>query len=276
MVVDILKKAAIAGGEVLRKYFKKGVATSVKTGIHDVVTIADKESQNAIIESINKSVRGTVLEGITGFMAEEGFYRPAEYLFVIDPLDGTTNFSAGMSFFSIPIAVFKNEELIAAIVYEAIKDSFYHAEKRKGAYKDGKKITIPKNKILEDSLLIFNPSAKLNMKRSDIKFLGGIIHSFRGFRTLGSVALEICRVCEGEGDIVFSGTGPSLWDIAASRLILEESGGEMKNLDGSILKFEVHNVNKKYGFIAGEEKLLKEFIGLVKKNAGYQGGGEGR
>ncbi len=263
MYLDILKKGALEGGAVLKQYFQKQIEVALKTSIQDIVTVADHEAQAAIVGAINKSVKGSFLEGKVGFIGEENLITKGEYTFVIDPLDGTNNFAIGIDFFCVAIALFKGNKLLAGLIYDVVRDNFYWGEKGKGAYKNGKKLRIGKNIKIQDAVLYASPPNVSTQRKRILDIIRDVSQSVRTFRMVGSIALEICRVTEGVGNLALHG-GCNIWDLAASKLILNEAGGVVLDLEGSELKLNLDNIKINY-FIAGEKKLILQFLELLKK-----------
>ncbi len=275
-MIDILKKAALAGGEVLQKYFETGVNISFKTSFQDIVTEADIESQKVIIQSIKRLSRGTSLENKIGFLGEEKLYEKGEYMFVIDPLDGTTNFATGINFFNISIALAKGNEVIGAVVYDVSNKKMYLAQKSKGAFKNDKKIAISKNNRLEELVLLASPTRTAGLREQVMQKLSSTLGHIKSLRILGSIGLELCLIAEGKKAMFIHGSaGP--WDIAAAKLILEQAGGIMLDWNGDKLRLDFHKQNDVYKVIGGEEKLIRMFLEKFPlKNAGSSGGEEGR
>lgn len=262
MVADdvkiILIKAARAGGEVLRKHFRKTTDFSLKGSIHNIVTAADKEAQAAIVHSVKDTSRATALENKVGFMGEEDLYEEGEYMFVIDPLDGTTNFASGIDHFCVSIGVIKENKVVAGVVYDVMRDILYYSILGKGAYRDEKRLHIQPKRQLNEALLLISPSEMIRGEAEGLHLLARISKVTRNFRLFGSVALDMCRMCDGSGDIVLH-NGSFLWDIAAASLILTEAGGVVVNWQEAPLVFEVNDPPKIYQYVAGTKQLIHDF-----------------
>ena len=137
--IDRAVKAAKVAGEIQRNYFDKGVEIKTKAGKHhNRVTIADLESEKVIVSLIRKHYPEH------NIFAEEGEYKTtdSEYNWIIDPLDGTNNFSRGIPIFCVSIALAKNNEVILGVIYDVLKNELFTAEKGKGAFLNGKKIKV--------------------------------------------------------------------------------------------------------------------------------------
>lgn len=228
--IDKAIEAAKVAGEIQRNYFNKGVEVKIKGGEHhNRVTIADLESEEAIVSLIKKHYPEH------NILAEEGEYKKtdSEYKWVIDPLDGTNNFSRGISIFCVSIALAKNEEVILGVIYDVLKDELFTAEKGKGAFLNGKKITVSHNNKWSDCLLVtgfYYDRGQAMMQNLDITrkfFLAGVL----GIRRFGSAALDLCYVACGRLDGYWE-FELNPWDFSAGKCILEEAGGKITDKNG--------------------------------------------
>jgi len=196
------------------------------------VTETDKASEKLITDFIKKKFPSH------GILAEEGSEANpdkvgTEYLWVIDPLDGTTNFAHGLPIFAVSIGVQKNGETIAGVVYDVMRDIIYSAEKGRGSFENGKRISVSKNNNLGHSVLVtgFPYNIKENPDKASERFIEFLKHA-RAIRRLGSAAIDFCYVASG----VFDGfweVSLHPWDIFAGKLIVEEAGGIVADFDGN-------------------------------------------
>ena len=263
-MIEILKKAAGAGGGVLRKYFRQPLEITQKTSIHDIVTVADHEAQGAIVDSIRKSVAGTELEGKIGFIGEEGLYEAGEYTFVIDPLDGTNNFSSHIPYFCVSIGMYKGRKCEAGVIYNPVEDVFYTAVKSRGAFKNDKQITVRREERFENTAVIFTFPRSEELKKRFFRFLTLNYHKFRTFRNFGATALDMARFAEGVGGVIVE-ANCRIWDIAAGKLISEEAGGELRTWEGESLgELDLEDVEKRYIFISGNKNILNKIFKELK------------
>ncbi|CAN5238127.1 inositol monophosphatase family protein [soil metagenome] len=250
---ELLKEATTAGSEILLNYFRTEILDiSNKTGHQNIVTQADKESQQAIQDTIIRLMKEKGETDI-GFIGEEDLLQQGRHMFVIDPLDGTSNFVSGIDYFCIPIAYFKDGELIAGIVLRPTTGDIYYAEKGKGAFviRNNKKVDLKiSNSDLKlkmfccysEDLILLDPPLRAKIEKKFIEF--------RGVRAQGAAALDIVGVAENTYGCTMLGDGPSIWDIAASKIILEEAGGKMYNWDGTDLTTDITNNKQKYTCVA--------------------------
>jgi myo-inositol-1(or 4)-monophosphatase len=227
MIDDIIKISKEAC-EIIRNNFGKSHSIEYKTNELNLVTETDKASEKLITDFIKKKYP------THGILAEEGgeVNKSAEYLWVIDPLDGTTNFAHGLPIFSVSIGLQKNGETIAGVVYDVMRDIVFAAEKGNGSFENGKKINASKNENLGLSVLVtgFPYNVKENPDKAYERFIA-FLKQARAIRRLGSAAIDFCYVANG----IFDGfweVSLHPWDICAGKLIVEEAGGLVTDFDG--------------------------------------------
>jgi myo-inositol-1(or 4)-monophosphatase len=224
-IINISKEA----GELIKEKFGKNLEIEFKTNELNLVTEADKASEKLITDFIKKNYPSH------GVLAEEGseFNTTAEYLWVIDPLDGTTNFAHGLSIFSVSIGLQKNGETIAGVVNDINQNIIYAAELGSGSIVNNKKIKVSTNSNIAHSMLAtgFPYDVKDNPDKAFERFIA-MIKSSRAVRRLGSAAIDFCYVAKG----VFDGFWEvhlHPWDICAGKLIVEEAGGLVTDFNGN-------------------------------------------
>ena len=228
MIDDIIQISKEAG-ELIRNAFGKTHSIEFKTNELNLVTETDKASEKLITDFIKKKYPSH------GILAEEGSEanRSSEYLWVIDPLDGTTNFAHGLPIFAVSIGVQKNGETVAGVVYDVMRDVVYSAEKTSGSFENGGRIQVSKNENLGRSMLVtgFPYDVKDNPDNAYERFIA-FLKEARAIRRLGSAAIDFCYVANG----VFDGfweVSLHPWDICAGKLIVEEAGGLVTDFDGN-------------------------------------------
>ena len=228
-MLDKVIYIAREAGEVLRSGFGKNFSIEYKTNVANLVTEYDKKSEKIIIDFIKKEFPAHSV------LAEEsGMHDSAsEYLWVIDPLDGTTNFAHGLPIFSVSIGVQKNGEMICGVVYDVMRDAMYSAEKGSGAHCNGRKLSVSTNDDLHKSVLVtgFPYNVHENPDFAYERFTA-FLRVARAVRRLGSAAIDMCYVAEG----VFDGfweVSLNAWDMAAGMIIVEEAGGVITDFSGN-------------------------------------------
>ena len=230
-LINIMKKAAKKASRGLRRDFYELENLQVKTkGPANFVTASDIRTQKIIYDELSYA------KPDWSFVMEES--KPIENKntkarFIIDPIDGTTNFMHGNPNFAISIAAEINDRLEAAIVYSPITDEMFTAERGKGSFLNDKRIRVATRKKLSESILITGiPHLGRGNKELFIKEMDIIIPEVAGIRRSGSAALDLAWIAAGRYDIFWE-RGLSIWDIAAGVLLVREAGGFAKGIDGS-------------------------------------------
>jgi len=223
-------KAAKEAGKILLKNLKKTKDVSYK-GKFNLVTNVDRQSQIKIIDIIHRFFpeHGILAEEKGGFLDK----KDSPYQWLIDPLDGTTNYAHGYPCFCVSIALEKEGEIIIGVVYNPVLDELFFSQKGKGAFLNGGKISTSKTKQISRSLLAtgfpYNRGKQLvyhlNQFRDFMKYCHGI-------RRDGSAALNLCYLAMGRFD-GFWEVNLSPWDTAAGSLLVKEAGGYLTNFSGN-------------------------------------------
>jgi len=192
-------------------------------GLHDLVSYVDKNAEKMIIEELQKLIPES------GFIAEEGTSskKSTEHNWIIDPLDGTTNFIHGVPFFAISIALMHFDELVLGVVLELGRDECFYAWKDGGSFLNGNKISVSKRNNIHDALLATGfPYSDFSRVDEYMKILKWGMENSRGIRRLGSAATDLAYVACGRFD-VFWEYNLKPWDVAAGAIIVKEAGGKV-------------------------------------------------
>ncbi|MEI6555952.1 MAG: inositol monophosphatase family protein [Paludibacter sp.] len=209
-----------------RKNFNDSMVES--KGMHDLVSYVDKASEIKIIEQLGK------LLPLSGFIAEEGTtsIHGERFNWVIDPLDGTTNFVQGVPVYAVSIGLMDGEELVLGVVYEVGRDECFFAWKNGGAYLNGKSIQVSKRDKIHDALLATGfPYSDFSRMNEYMEFLKWTMTNARGVRRLGSAATDLAYVACGRFD-AFWEYNLKPWDVAAGIIIIKEAGGTVTDYSG--------------------------------------------
>ena len=184
-----------------------------KKGPKDFVTNSDKKTEKVLINELTKNKKKySILSEEIGFIKNDD----NDYVWVIDPIDGTTNFLHGIPHFCISIGLKFKDEIISGIIFDPIKNEIFYAEKNQGAFFNNHRIRVSKRKNLDECLFATN---KNGLSSADLNA-----------RIFGSAALDLAYVASGRIDGYFQ-NGLNLWDIAAGTLIVREAGGIVNNYD---------------------------------------------
>jgi len=220
--------AARAGGEVLRRNFGGAEPLAIADkGKNDFVTRVDREAEEAVIALIRSRHPAHAL------LAEESASAPGvEAEWIIDPLDGTTNFIHRYPFFATSVAVRREGELLAGAVYDPLKDEVFAAARGRGATVNGTPIRVSACEDLGRSLLVTGfPFRSLAKLPEFLLSLNRLIRASSGVRRDGSASLDCCYVACGRLD-GFWECGLAAWDIAAGALLVQEAGGVVTDFFG--------------------------------------------
>lgn len=264
-------QTAEKAGELITKQAEKTFTISLKSK-NDLVTSVDKNAEKLIIKEIKKRYPDHAI------LAEEDSFANAEknrkkleespYIWIIDPIDGTLNFSRKLPFFAVSIALFKNTsieksknykyfsgELIAGVVHAPkLKETFY-AEKGKGAFLNGKKIKTSSTKTVEDA--VFATGFPGNFKKDNQPYFNKLLLECRAIRRFGAASLDICYTAAGRFDGYWE-FNLKPWDIAAGALILSEAGGLVTDTNNNPLDLFSGEI------FCSNKKIHKETIEIFK------------
>jgi myo-inositol-1(or 4)-monophosphatase len=229
-IEQVALRAARAAGRIHLRWLNK-TKTSRKSNALDLVTEADKEAEEAIIAAIRRAFPDhAILAEESGASAQK-----SEHRWIIDPLDGTTNFAHGFPAFCVSIAYERRERVGFGVVFDALHKDLFIARRGKGAKLNGKPIRVSKAKSLATSLLATGFAYdRRERRRFYLAFWEDMMTRVEGVRRAGSAALDLASVACGRID-GFWEFGLKPWDVAAGSLLVEEAGGTVTNMDGSAL-----------------------------------------
>jgi len=197
-------------------------------GFNDLVSYVDKEAEKRLVEGL-----GQILPE-SGFIAEEGTSnkKGAQYNWIIDPLDGTTNFVHGLPVYSISVALQENDEIVSGIVLEINRDECFEAVKGRQSQLNGNPISVSKNVSLSGSLIAtgfpYNDFEKMDDYLSILKY---IMQNSHGLRRFGSAAVDLSYVACGRYEGYFE-YNLNAWDVAAGAFIVQQAGGKVSRFNG--------------------------------------------
>jgi myo-inositol-1(or 4)-monophosphatase len=217
-------EAAKGAGQLIREAFGESYSSQTKSNARDLVTEVDLKSQAMIVETLKRDFADIPV------IAEEGRQQScdAEVLWLVDPLDGTTNFTRGIELFTVSICLSVNLQPQAAVVYHPIFDHLYTAESGGGAFLNGRQLQVSALASLEEFTVSSNLSYQNEERLVILDNLSRLMMHTAGLRLIFSVALELCLVGRGSFDaaVVYKANP---WDMAAGCLIAREAGGRVTN-----------------------------------------------
>lgn len=230
--IKVCEKAARAGGRVIRER-QRDVAAREKAP-RDLVTDADLESQRVIFAILRNAYPEHGMLGeeeIGSAHPNRSIHNPA-YRWIVDPLDGTSNYVHGMRGYSVSVALEHGGDLVVGAVYDPISEECFVAEAGKGAWLNGNEIHVSNVERLSDALVAASFSANIQVDSDEVRRFLTILPHCQSLRRLGSAALNLAYLAAGRLDAYWA-TSLNIWDVAAGALLVREAGGILTSIDGS-------------------------------------------
>jgi len=255
-MLNIAVKAARAAGAIINRASLDVDKVQVEMkGVNDFVTEVDKHAEAVIVETILQAYPGH------GILAEESGRelgaKDSEFVWIIDPLDGTTNFIHGFPVYAVSIALAWRGVVQQAVVYDPNRNDLFYASRGRGAFLNDRRIRVSKRLRLADSLIGTGfPFRKGDNFKRYMKMFEEISQLCAGLRRPGAASLDLCYVAAGYYDGFFE-TGLSPWDIAAASLIITEAGGLIGNFSGEADFLYQREV------VAGTPKVYGQLVNIL-------------
>jgi myo-inositol-1(or 4)-monophosphatase len=251
--LEIMIEAAEAGGKIVKKYFGRAVEISEKSIAADVRTKADLESEEAVLEILEKAFSSY------NIFAEEGglIDKKSEYTFIIDPLDGTNNFVLGIPHLSVAIALMKGDTILASVIHNPLLSPTYSAQKGHGSFLNGEKIAVNKENNIERATISYTCPYSTTPKEKAVIAENVYGMSPKRMLTMWSPLLDFCLLGAGKIEGTVS-TIPNLYDFIPGKLIASEAGAKITGLKGEKIS------DKDHIFVASNgteihEKIIEAF-----------------
>ncbi|MGB4703826.1 MAG: inositol monophosphatase family protein [Candidatus Saccharicenans sp.] len=242
--ISVASEAAKEAGLYLLQNLNRKKDISYKGQI-DLVTNFDRRSEEIIYERLRKAFPGH------SFLAEEEIRqeRDSDYCWLVDPLDGTTNYAHGLPVFCVSIALVYRGEIIAGVVYDPCRDELFTAGRGRGAYLNGSQIRVSTTPELDRSLLATGfPYDVRTSPDNNLNYFSRFAVKAQAVRRLGSAALDLCYVACGRFDGYWE-MKLKPWDLAAGALLVEEAGGRVTDFQGNTFVFSCPNIVASNGLI---------------------------
>jgi myo-inositol-1(or 4)-monophosphatase len=245
-------RAARAAGKIHLKRLSR-ITIDRKSNSIDLVTEADRESEAAVIELIHRAFpTHAILAEESGASAHQSDHR-----WIIDPLDGTTNFAHAFPQFCVSIAYQRRGQTRFGVIYDALHKECFTVQRGRGAKLNGKPIRVSTTPAIGSALLATGfPYDRRERRRFYLSFWEAFMMRSQGVRRTGAAALDLANVASGRTD-GFWEFGLKAWDVAAGALLVEEAGGVVSNMDGSTL--DMHGAN----ILASNGKIHAEMLGTI-------------
>ena len=255
-MLNIAVRAARSAGTVITRGFESqdSLETQIK-GNNDFVTRIDKEAEQAIISKIQQSYPTHSFVGEEGGVVEGD---DQDYKWIIDPLDGTTNFIKGIPHFCVSIALMHKGRIEQAVVFDPIRGDLFTSTRGNGAQLNGYRIRATKAKDLDGTILCTAfPFKEKDSFPQALKTFSTLFSQAGDMRRTGSAALDLAYVAAGKFDGYWE-AGLKPWDMAAGTLLVQESGGMVTDFNGGNDHMTSGNV------VAGGVKVVRSLVGVLK------------
>ena len=255
-MLNIAIKAARAAGSIInRAALDLEVLKVGSKGPNDFVTEVDQAAEQAIIDILLEAYPGH------GILAEESGRsqgsKNSEFTWIIDPLDGTTNFVHGFPVYAVSIALAHRNVVQQAVVYDPTRNDMFYASRGRGSFVNDRRLRVSRRTRLSDSLVGTGfPFRKGDNFKRYVKMFEEIMQSCAGLRRPGAAALDLCYVAAGYYDGFFE-TGLNPWDVAAGSLIITEAGGLIGNFTGEADYLYQREV------VAGNPKVYGQLVQIL-------------
>lgn len=255
-VVSIVRLA----GNFIRKESLNFDADKIEfKGLNDLVSYVDKEAERILVDNLAE------LLPESGFLTEEETINKKGEVFnwIIDPLDGTTNFIHGIPTYSVSVALYEHDQPVIGVVYEINRAEMFCAYKDGPAMLNGKEIRVSKRESLSGSLLATGfPYYNFDKQAEYMNLFGELMQKCHGLRRIGSAAVDLAYVACGRFDAFFEYNLNS-WDIAAGAFIVQQAGGRISNFSGTAEFINTREILASNGLIDGEvlSHMHKHFNG---------------
>lgn len=253
--IEVASGAARKAGEILKAHFRKESRVQYK-GRANIVTDIDLQSEKSLKSSLQAEYPDHSI------LSEES--KPvignSSYKWILDPLDGTNNYSFGIPFFSIVIALTRGKEVLLGIVYDPLRDEMFSTQKGKGAALNNSPIHVATKKTVKDSLIGLDLGYVDENGKKSLEFITSLWPGMYAYRVMGSAALGMAYTACGRLDLYFH-VLLYPWELACGSLLVTEAGGVVTNLQGKPLQTWENSV------IASNKSVHDDFLSIVRERS---------
>ena len=258
-MIETATAAARRAGDVLLSYWRNLPESSIEQkALNDFVSRADRESETAIVDSLLAS---SPTDSILG---EEGSRRSGSSgrEWIIDPLDGTSNFIAGFPFWCVSIGVRERGRLVGGVIFDPLRDELFRAERGSGAFRNSQRLSVGRRESAEGAFLATGFPFRARERIDDyLAIFRALFLKARAIRRAGSAALDLAGVAAGIFDGFFE-FRLSSWDIAAGAVLIEEAGGTLRDFEGGSDYLETGDV------VAGTAGVVGDILSIIAETRG--------
>jgi myo-inositol-1(or 4)-monophosphatase len=258
-ICEELQRIARDAGRFIRNEREKISEKDVELkSVSSLVTYVDKQTETRIVSEVKKLIPDS------GFITEEGTASHSGELFkwIIDPLDGTTNYIHGIAPHSVSIALARGDEIVAGVIYEVGQDEMFYAWKDSPAFLNGREIKVAEASRMEDTLIGTGfPYYDFDRVEDYIDAMRYLMKHTRGLRRMGSAAVDLAYVAAGRFDAFYE-HGLHPWDVAAGALIIKQAGGKITDFNGG--------ENWLFGgeLVTASRSIFDEFYSIIHEHLG--------
>jgi myo-inositol-1(or 4)-monophosphatase len=266
-MINVAVKAARTAGSIINRAALDVEAVRIsQKQVNDFVTEVDHAAEQSIIETLLAAYPGH------GIWAEESGRehgaQDSEFVWIIDPLDGTSNFIHGFPVYCVSIALAVKGKIEQGVIYDPSRNDLFTATKGRGAYLNDRRLRVSKRVRLQECLIAngfpFRPGDNLN---THLQMMGDMMQRTSGLRRSGSAALDLAYVAAGYSDGFFE-PGLQPWDVAAGALMVTEAGGLVGNFSGDADFLEQDEC------MAGNPRIYGQMVGILSKYSKFASAGE--
>jgi len=254
-ILALAKPSVLKAGAYIHKMARERNTIEIEEKFkNNLVSIVDKTAEEILVEGLSKVLPEA------GFLTEEQTVEQTEkeWRWIIDPLDGTTNFLKGVPTYSVSVALVQNNKEKVGLVYDVENDWLFTAHENGGAFQNDKPIKVSDKNLKQSLLATGYPHYKFENLEEYIKVMTYCMQNTLGLRRLGSSAIDLCYTANGTFDGFFE-YGLNPWDIAAGTLIVKEAGGIVKDFKGE------ENYLFGESVMAGNTVLFNELLAIIRK-----------
>lgn len=262
MTTDFVKKVLLESAAILKSGFGKVTAYTNKQDQSNIVTESDFKSEETIRKLINDAYPTHNILG-----EEHGFEdKNCNYTWIIDPLDGTSNYAVQIPWFGVLVALIKDGQPVLSGAFLPMSNDLYLAETGKGSFKNGKLLRVSNETDLKNLLCCYSLdySQDINKTEREVQIIKGLVQSCRNLRSTNSL-LDFCLVADGSIGAALNQT-MKIWDIAAPQLILAEAGAKVTDIDGNNIVYNPSplSLTENYTAIAANPVIHEKVLRIIR------------